>query len=157
MIDPALPCELYRTLTDGVITLRASAPEDNEALVAGRDPLFHRFMGAGHPEPNPVACVLAGDTLVGWIDYDTPRPWLDAGEVNVGYNIFPEHRNNGYATRALELLVTHLTEDTDVSNATLLIHPDNAASLAVARRANFSRYDDVDDECFYKRPTWATN
>ena len=147
-----------RPISDGVITLRPSQPQDNEVIVAGRDPLFHRFMGAGHPEPDPEACITVGDDpstaqIVGWIDYDEPRPWLSEGEVNIGYNVFPAFRGNGYATRALELLVRHLTDDPSVSAATLLIDPANEASLGVALRARFVRHDDVDGERFYKRTT----
>lgn len=145
-------------ISDGTVTLRPSRPEDNEVLVAGRDALFHRFMGEGHPEPDPAACITVGDDqtqsrIVGWIDYDEPRPWLVDGEVNVGYSIFAEYRGNGYATRALELLVRHLSDDPAVTAATLLIDPANEASIGVAHRAHFVRHDDVDGERFYKRQT----
>lgn len=149
MDDPVLG----RVLTDGVVSIRPSLPEDNETLVAGRDALFHRFLGEGHPEPNPLACIVVDDVVVGWIDYDALRPWLTDGEVNVGYGLSAEHRGNGYATRALQLLVTHLAEDTDVVAATLLIDPDNDGSLAVAHRAGFTRHDDVEHERFYKCST----
>lgn len=145
-------------ISDGIVSLRPSRPEDNEILVAGRDALFHRFMGEGHPEPDPEACITIGDDparsrIVGWIDYDELRPWLIDGEVNVGYSVFAEYRGNGYATRALELLVRHLRNDPAVSAATLLIDPANEASIGVAHRAHFVRHDDVDGERFYKRQT----
>ncbi len=138
---------------DGTVTLRASEPEDNEVLVNGRDAVFHRFMGEGHPEPDPVACIIVEDVIVGWIDYDSPRPWLTDGEVNVGYNIFPEYRGRGYATRALELLLRLLQAQPAVHTATALVDPDNEASLRVVIRAGFTRHDDVDGERFYKRTT----
>ena len=122
---------LRRTLTDGTVTIRPSTPSDNPTLVAGRDALFHQFLGDGHPEPDPVACILVAGAVVGWVDYDEPRPWLADGEVNVGYGLSAEHRGRGYATRAVELLITHLTEDAEVTTATLLIHPDNLSLIHI--------------------------
>lgn len=145
--------ELGHPIGDGVICLRPPTPEDTEVLIGGRDSVFHRFMGDGDPEPQPLACITVDGVVVGWIDYDSPRPWLGAGEVNVGYNVFPEFRGNGYATRALDMLVGHLGDDPAVVAATLLIDPDNEGSIGVAHRAGFVRHDDVDGERFYKRST----
>ena len=77
---------------------------------------------------------MVGDKVVGWVDYDTDREWLRPDQVNVGYQVFPEHRGNGYATRAVRLLVQHLAARTSYREAALLIDERNTASLAVARR-----------------------
>jgi len=106
----------------------------------------------GDPDPNPVACIVVGETVVGWVDYDHDRTWLDADEVNVGYNVFAAHRGQGHATRAVRLLLQHLAEDTDWRAATLLIHPDNERSLALARRAGFEEAGRVDGDRYWKRP-----
>ncbi len=147
--------EFGHPISDGTVTLRASEPEDNEVLVNGRDVAFHRFMGEGHPEPSPLACIIVGGAIVGWIDYDSPRPWLADGEVNVGYNVFPEYRGRGYAIRALELLMRSLVDHPTVTTTTALIDPDNEASLGVILRAGFTRHDDVDGQRFFKRSTNA--
>ena len=137
--------------SDGPVRLRVATAADRAVLIAGRDEVFHRFMGEGDPDPRPVACIVVDGTVVGWVDYDHDRPWLGADEVNIGYNVFPAYRGNGYATRAVKLLLRHLATDTDWQVATLLIHPDNARSLALAHRAGFERVDDLDGIPYWKQ------
>lgn len=93
--------------------------------------------------------------MVGWVDYDHDRSWLEPGEVNVGYNVFAPFRGNGYATRAVRLLMQHLATDTEWRVATLLIHPENDRSLALARRAGFEPCGDIDGERYWKQPVAA--
>ena len=142
---------VIRPLSDGVVLIRAPAPGDAATLVDGRDDVFHRFMGAGDPSPSPTACIVVDDEVVGWVDYDVDRTWLQPGEVNVGYNVFAPHRGNGYATRAVELLLQHLAADTTYDTATLLIDRDNDRSLALARRAHFDAHGELDGNCYWKR------
>ena len=142
---------LTRTLSDGVVRIRAPVPGDAAILVAGRDEVFHRFMGEGVEIPCPTACVVVNDEIVGWVDYDVDRSWLSRGEVNVGYNLFAPHRGKGYATRAVELLLQHLAEDTAYDTATLLIDADNERSLALARRARFDAHGTLDGNQYWKR------
>jgi len=139
-------------LSDGEVELRAPQPGDAAVLVAGRDEVFHRFMGEGDAEPSPTACIVVGDEIVGWVDHDVDRTWLDPGEVNVGYNVFAPRRGQGYATRAVELLLQHLAADTEYTTATLLIDPHNARSLALARRCEFTLVGDLDGNPYWKRP-----
>jgi RimJ/RimL family protein N-acetyltransferase len=139
--------------TDGVVTLRAPQPGDVELLIAGRDEEFFRWFGPDATGPRPVACVWVDEELVGWVDYDTDddHDWLRPGEVNVGYFLFAQARGNGYASRAVELLLGHLAGDTEYTVATLLIHPENERSLALARRLGFVQRGDVDGEPFFAR------
>ena len=123
--------------TDGVVTLRAPAPGDVELLVAGRDEEFFKWFGAGATGP-AARRVRLGRRAAGRLGRLRPRlrPRLaPAGEVNVGYYLFPEARGKGYASRAVELLLEHLQRDTGHTVATLLIHPENVRSLALARPA----------------------
>jgi RimJ/RimL family protein N-acetyltransferase len=142
---------LQRSLSDGVITIRPFAADDEAVLVAGRDEEFHRFLGDGDPHPHPVACIVADDVVVGWVDYDHERPWLDADEVNLGYNVFRDARGRGYATRAVRLLMRHLASDTEWRVASLLIDADNSRSLALARRAGFDAAGDLDGNPYWKQ------
>ncbi len=139
--------------TDGVVELRAPEPEDAARLIEGRDEEFRRWLGPGSDTPEPVACVWADDELVGWVDYDRDpgHDWLGPGEVNVGYALFAPARGKGYASRAVELLLGHLARDTPHTAATLLIHPRNARSLALARRLGFARTGEVEGQAFFRR------
>lgn len=142
---------LLQPMTDGVVTIRAPQPGDAAVLVAGRDDVFHRFLGDGDDEPAPTACIVVDGEVVGWVDYDVERSWLEPGEVNVGYNVFASHRGNGYASRAVELLLQHLADDTAYAVATLLIDPNNERSLALARRCSFTLVGDLDGNPYWKR------
>ena len=145
-MSPELP-------SDGVVTLRPSTPEDVPLIVAGRDAAFRRFIGEGSAVPSPRFGVVVDGGLVGWVDHDRDddRWWLAPGEVNVGYHVFPEHRGQGYATRAIGLMLAHLRDDTEVAVATLLIHPENVPSMALAQRQGFDRGDDVEGRTFWRR------
>jgi RimJ/RimL family protein N-acetyltransferase len=139
------------SITDGVVTLRPPEPGDDKLLIAGRDEAFHRWLGPGAEQPAPSACIVVSDEIVGWVDYDDERPWLEPHEVNVGYNVFARHRGNGYAARAVGLLVDHLAQSGDARTATLLIDPGNRPSLGVARRAGFSSCGDLNGQRYFKR------
>ncbi|MCP4962050.1 MAG: GNAT family N-acetyltransferase, partial [Actinomycetia bacterium] len=113
---------------------------------------FRRFIGEGSPNPEPTAIVLNPDNqIVGWIDYDVERAWLAGGEVNIGYNTFPNHRGRGYAVQALGLLIEWIAEDPTVATATLLIDPANEPSIGVAHRAGFEQYGEVEGQLLFKR------
>lgn len=139
-------------MSDGVVTIRPMVAQDVPALIDGRDEEFHRFLGEGSPDPAPVACIVAGDEVVGWVDYDHDRSWLGPTELNLGYNVFASRRGKGYATRAVLLLMQHLERDTSWTVATLLIDPANDRSLALAARAGFTRVDDLDCNPYWKKP-----
>jgi RimJ/RimL family protein N-acetyltransferase len=138
--------------TDGLVMIRPLAIGDSAELVAGRDEEWYRWLGPGRDDPAPAACIVVADEVVGWIDYDGDLVWLETGEVNIGYNVFAAHRCNGYASRALYLLIRYLDECTAVQTATLLIDPRNAPSLAVAARIGFVPDGTVGHGRYFKRP-----
>ena len=138
---------------DGVVTLRAPGPGDAERIVAERDAESFRWFGPGGGNPAPFACIWVEEELVGWVDYDADaeHDWLRPGEVNAGYCLFSAARGKGYASRAVELLLGHLARDTEHTVATLLIHPENTRSLALARRLGFAQRGEVNGEPFFVR------
>lgn len=139
--------------SDGLVTLRAPASGDAGRIIAERDDEAFRWFGPGGGNPAPIACIWVADELVGWVDYDRDddHDWLRPGEVNVGYCLFPAARGKGYASRAVELLLGHLARDTEHAVATLLIHPENTRSLALAGRLGFEERGEVDGEPFFVR------
>ena len=138
-------------MTDGVVALRPPRTGDAQLLVEGRDEEFFRWLGPGSESPSPTACVWVGDELVGWVDYDLEHDWLRPGEVNVGYYLFPAARGNGYASRAVELLLLHLSRATVHTVATLAIEPGNARSLRLARRLGFVEKGEFEKGLFFVR------
>jgi RimJ/RimL family protein N-acetyltransferase len=141
---------LVLPIADDVLSLRSFDTSDTLPLLAGRDPDFYEWLGEGSSEP--AACIWVAEAIVGWIDYDQNRSWLATAEVNVGYNVFPNYRCNGYATRALRLFTSYLSELDPPLVATLLINPANGASLTVAERAGFREVAKLDDQVFLKCP-----
>ena len=140
-------------LTDGVVTLRPSTPDDAPLIIAARDAAFRRFIGQGSAVPAPEYVIVVDGSVVGWVDHDRDdnRWWLAPDEVNIGYHVFPEHRDRGHATRAVHLMLEHLRADTDCEVATLLVRPDNTASAKVAERNGFERANDVGERTFWRR------
>jgi RimJ/RimL family protein N-acetyltransferase len=141
---------LITVLSDGVVTLRPPTPDDVPAFLAGHDEVSRRYIGDGDMSILPVGTIEVGGEVVGWVDHDNARTWLQPGELNVGYQVAPEHRGRGYAARGLRLLLHHLATDTDWRVATLLIDADNAPSLAVAARLGFQRQLDLDGHPYWK-------
>jgi RimJ/RimL family protein N-acetyltransferase len=141
-------------MSDGVVAIRATTEGDFDGLVAGRDELSCRFLGLGVDAPWPSACILIDDRLAGWVDYrhEEDQRWLSRDEVDLGYQLFPEFRGRGLATRAVQLLTHHLAMRTTWSMASLLIDPGDEASLALAKRTGFSEADRVGDQRYFRRP-----
>ena len=119
---------------DGVVMVRPFAIGDRQLIVDERDEDCDRWLGRGSPDPSPTACIEVDGHVVGWIDADPSPAWLLPGEVNVGYSVFPSHRGNGYAARAVRLLAAEIDEP-GLRRALLVIDVDNHASIRVARAA----------------------
>jgi RimJ/RimL family protein N-acetyltransferase len=113
-------------------------------------------MGDGDAEPHPTFCITVDDgPVVGWVDYDRDeRAWLAHDDVNIGYGLHPDARGRGLATRAVLLLLHHLSVATDVKVATLLIDPENQWSLGIPRRCGFVDHGTLGDNGsrYFKKP-----
>jgi RimJ/RimL family protein N-acetyltransferase len=71
----------------------------------------------------------------------------DPEAAEVGYTILPTHRGQGLATETAQALVRWANEKHQVPRFILSIAPDNAPSLAVARKLGFVQTGEVwDDE-----------
>lgn len=143
-------------LSDEKVSVRPFDPADRDALMRGRDDEFRRFLGTGPAEPAPANCIWSGGDLVGWIDMDDDRPWLHRREVNIGYSVFAEHRGRGCASRALRLVCDFLRSQDPPIGPSLLIDPDNAASLAVASRIGFEHVGTVERQRLFRPTTSRT-
>jgi RimJ/RimL family protein N-acetyltransferase len=121
-------------VSDGIVMLRPFVVADRDLVLGGRDEAWARWLGPGGPEPAPTACIVVGESVVGWVDADPTPAWLRPGEANVGYSVFPAHRGLGYAARAVRLLAPELGAR-GLHRALLVIDVRNGASLGVARPA----------------------
>jgi RimJ/RimL family protein N-acetyltransferase len=140
-------------VTDGMISLRPPVGADVPLIIAARDDEFRKWLGLGSDNPTPVACILVGDEVVGWVDYDhdPEHVWLAPEEVNIGYFVFANHRGKGYAARAVQLVLRHLRDKTGYTAASVLIHPENEPSLGVARRCQFAFVGELDGQVYLRR------
>lgn len=107
------------------------------------DPPLDDGVVALRPERTGRALVLAivdagTDDLLGWCEIRRPEaddPWR--GEI--GYELVAEARGRGAATRGVGLLVGWAFRELAMRRVQALVHPDNAASVAVLERLGFER------------------
>jgi len=72
--------------------------------------------------------------------------WLRDDEAELSYWVDADHRGNGYAAEALAGALEWLSGEQPGSDVMLEIHPQNAASIAVAETAGFT-FDGTADSC----------
>ena len=82
--------------------------------------------------------------MVGRINFHG-RP-NEQGQAELGYMVFPAHRQRGYATEAALAMIRWARHDYDVRRFLLSISPDNAPSLRVASKLGFQRIGTQMDE-----------
>ena len=144
-VEPVVPA-----MSDDLVTIRAPIEEDLRTLTDGRDAEFDRWLAAEGNAPPPAACIEVDGQVVGWVDYDTRRPWLEEREVNIGYFLLPDYRRRGYATRAMRLMLRHLSVRTPYEVATFAIARDNVRSVAVAERLGADLGGTLGDGLYFK-------
>jgi RimJ/RimL family protein N-acetyltransferase len=144
-------------LSDGVITLRAKTRADVEALVAAcQDPEIPRWTRVPVPYRREDALGwLAASELeldaglaIHWLAVDEEdRPLASVGLMEIdrargtgeiGYWVAREARGRGVATRAVRLVADWSFSELGLATVEIVVHEDNAPSLAVARAAGFA-------------------
>jgi ribosomal-protein-alanine N-acetyltransferase len=84
-----------------------------------------------------LVCRREDDAIVGMISlFHIVRRSLQGAFV--GYVIAAPHTRRGYGTEALQLVVDFAFKKLKLHRVEATIHPDNAASIALARRAGFT-------------------
>jgi RimJ/RimL family protein N-acetyltransferase/8-oxo-dGTP pyrophosphatase MutT (NUDIX family) len=140
-------------LTDGVVTLRPFDERDIEAHVAGDDEeIRYWFDAPGRSTHDGMAevverwrrereagtrltfAVLHEGTTVGVVE---ARPEGEAASLS--WTLYSGHRGQGYATRAIRLLVQHAFDHLGVRRVQAEIDPRNVASQRVATRSGLRR------------------
>lgn len=153
-------------LTDGEIILRPFKLDYAEAHLAGDDAKNVRWLSDGistletvrewitrnqksWESGGPVFSLALFDARsgqqVGMVESNSNPAQitgLEAGEVNISYNIYPAARGKGYATKAVNLFLLFLKEK-GYQTALIRVNPENAESLAVADRAGFTRFGET--------------
>jgi len=144
-------------LTDGRITLRAWSMDDAAAVTAAvQDPEIPRFMGippnhtiegvrrwlGGVPDgfesgtsASFAIVSSASGALLGSVGIERSSDDPQIGEI--GYWVAAEARRCGVAGAAVGLLVRWAFITMQLARIEITTHPDNVASLAVARKCGF--------------------
>jgi RimJ/RimL family protein N-acetyltransferase len=73
------------------------------------------------------------EQYVAYVDCHLENPDVPRGEANVSYTCHPAFRGRGYVSRAVLLLTRFLRDNTGAREAHIVVHPDNVASLRVAK------------------------
>ena len=150
-------------LSDGVVTLRAKARTDVDALTAAcQDPEIPRWTLVPDPYRREDALSwLAATELeldagfaIDWLAVDEADRLLasiglmgidrEHGTGEIGYWVAREARGRGVATRAVRLVRDWAASELGLTTLELVIHEDNAPSHAVARAAGFTHTGERD-------------
>ncbi|MEU2855109.1 GNAT family N-acetyltransferase [Streptomyces syringium] len=83
-------------------------------------------------------------TVVGYAGFHGPPD--EAGMVEIGYSVDPDHRRQGYARAMLAALLERTVTEARVRTARVTISPDNAASLATVSGFGFKEVGEQWDE-----------
>jgi RimJ/RimL family protein N-acetyltransferase len=151
------------------LMLRRFQPGDLDAFVAYRaDPEVARYQGW-----QPDYSRAQGEAFIEWAsssDPDTPGQWyqfaierheapgligdcaarFDADAVEVGFTLAPAHQHHGYATEAVERLLTYLGSRGHTA-AVAWCDAENRASQRVLERLAFELQETIDGEHRYSR------
>ncbi|RVT98886.1 N-acetyltransferase [Rhodovarius crocodyli] len=81
--------------------------------------------------------VMQDGRFLGMVNYHARQPWNR--RLAVGWILVPEAQGHGYMQEAMAALIDHCFEVLEAHRIEAEIEPENARSLALARRLGFSR------------------
>jgi len=135
-----LPWAAVRAIAEGsrLDGWAADYPAEGDLVIAG---LLHRAGPAAWAEDDGVwghrqVVERASGAVVGGIGFSGPP---DEGEVEVGYGIVPSRRGRGYATEAVQSMVSMAWADPAVTAVAASTDVGNVASQRVLEKAGFRR------------------
>ena len=154
-------------IADQVIQLRPLSPEDAETHLLGCDPVTVESLGGGEP-PNRSHVQLwltksastwaegeqvlvlgiedtATGTLFGIVGIQRGLDYLQPGQVNLTYALYPNWRGRGYATRAVRLATEVARRAAPVREFVIRAAAWNGTSIRVAQRLGFQHSRTTDD------------
>jgi RimJ/RimL family protein N-acetyltransferase len=144
-------------LTDGTILLRPFRPEDAEAHLAGEDDEQVRWLSGGRATLSGVRAWIEASqradgsvftfaivnaqtrALVGMVEARTDHEaiaGLSEGDANISYGLYPIARGQGYASRAVALVMDFL-QSRGLRQAVIRVDPRNTSSARVAQRLGY--------------------
>jgi [ribosomal protein S5]-alanine N-acetyltransferase len=88
--------------------------------------------------PRYVVALREGDVPIGFVGHYVPHPVLET--VDIWYVIGDRQaRRKGYATEAVEILVTHIFDTTPLPRVGATVDVENQASVALLEKLGFQR------------------
>lgn len=154
-------------IADEVIQLRPLSPEDVETHLLGCDSAIVDSLGGGKP-PNrsqvlnwlteSASAWAKGEALVdlgiedratgalcGVVGIQRGLDYLEPGQVNLAYALYPNWRGRGYATRAVRLAMEVARRGAPVRQFVIRAAAWNGTSIRVAQRLGFRISQTTDD------------
>lgn len=91
------------------------------------------------------------NTMVGHLNFHSPPnpDYLQSiapDAIELGYEIFPDYRQRGYAFEAIQAVIAWLKQQDGISTVVLSILPENTASQRIAQKLGFKKWGEVFDE-----------
>jgi RimJ/RimL family protein N-acetyltransferase len=129
------------------LDLPSLARELGVGVPEGWRPDVTDILPAAPPPFGPYA-VVAGDELVGSAGFFGPPG--ESGTVEIGYEVAPESRRQGYASETAAALVTWALAQEGVRRIIAAPLPENVASQRVLENAGFSRIGTRGEELLYE-------
>jgi len=129
------------------LDLQALGHELGVAVPEGWRPDVTDILPAPPPPFGPYA-VVAGEELVGSAGFFGPPD--ESGTVEIGYEVAPDKRRQGYASETAAALVSWALARNDVRRVIAAPLPDNVPSQRVLEKAGFRRIGRRRDELLFE-------